>query len=788
MAKITNAPSATLTLDLERRKSFAFRLNVKNADGGAVDLTGARIRFVLKPAAFDDDHYDVTNIVVNQDGSIPPNEGAKGYCVFGFQAAELDQPPGEYYGSIVMWTSTGYSVTLLKLVVNILENTESDSMHVSYVASAPPTEIEVALRGNQVVNIYTQNLGVEAVQRGPCIRTTEAEINPALGATTQLAIAQVVPQAYPTGGLVELRPGDLVFQAGTGLAGKVFSVGDVNFQMTTILAPEAVAEGVVAASVPGMLDEALEPVSEVLEGRLSEESLSSTYVSKVLDSRRLTQAFRAPALARVLDKFLTGGGGIMLGRVGTTYSFYRALAAGLYLRTDLVEDSAEPGGFTLKQLRGVSAVAAMLSKPYGDASVASSGTWTTGTNVAAYNGGYVYSTAAGASKTFTTPAGVTSVGLRVPKITNGGGWYKVTIDGDATLADALPTAQEAVNLGMLLSTVLVANGGTLNPTDRVFDTYAPTTATNDYDAKVGLAANLAPGVHTVVVTNTGYMRGSSTGQRCYLAGFTYGTATSRPGDASSVIVPVAVLNSGLNSAWEHAEKFQPTGAATAAFVGNVHGWEAQDSFSIRVDDADTTLTDGQIVAANRSVQITRVSHFVNHENPTVTTANVEVIYTLGRFGLDIEDTITWAVPGTVSAAYAMLPMEGAASNVGGVVRFTRGGLLDCPAGPVTMVGASETDVYLGASKSAAAWMWGGKFGALLSMPAIEDYTEDWVRSAPHTSIEDRNLAASGRLSKIYMARTWSQAEAVVAGTVHHYKSRVTVGYFPSGAEASLASL
>ena len=237
MAKITNAPSATLTLDLERRKSFAFRLNVKNSDGTAVNLTGSRIRFVLKPASFDDDHYDVTNIVVNQDGVIPSNEGAKGYAVFGFQAAELDQPPGEYYGSIVMWTSTGYSVTLLKLVVNILENTESDSMHVSYVASAPPSEIEVELRGNQVVNVYTQNLGVEAIQRGPCIRTTVAEIATAIGATTQLAISQVVPQAYATGGLVELRPGDLVFQvlAGNVVAGRVFSVGDLNFQMTTVI-------------------------------------------------------------------------------------------------------------------------------------------------------------------------------------------------------------------------------------------------------------------------------------------------------------------------------------------------------------------------------------------------------------------------------------------------------------------------------------------------------------------------------------------------------------------------
>ena len=242
MAKITNAPSAVLTLDLERRKSFAFRLNVRNADGSAVNLTGARIRFVLKPATFDDDHYDVTNIVVNQDGSIPPNEGVTGYCVFGFQAAELDQPPGEYYGSVVMWTSTGYSVTLLKLVVNILENTESDSMHISYVPSAPPSEIEVVLRGNQVVNVYTQNLGVEAVQRGPCIRTTEAAIDPHLNATTQLAISQVVPQAYTNGGLVELRPGDLVFQAGlvgAVVAGRVFSVGDVHFQMTTVIGTEA---------------------------------------------------------------------------------------------------------------------------------------------------------------------------------------------------------------------------------------------------------------------------------------------------------------------------------------------------------------------------------------------------------------------------------------------------------------------------------------------------------------------------------------------------------------------
>ena len=239
MAKITNAPNASVTLDLERRKSFSFRLKVLNSDGSPVDLSGCRIRFVLKPEVFDDDHYDVTNIVVNQDGSIPLNGGSSGYCTFGFQAAELDQPPGEYYGSIVMWTADGYSVTLLKLVVNILENTESDSMHINYVPSVTPSEIEVKLRGSQTISVYTQNLGLEAIQRGPCVRTTNSVINPEMGAVTQLLISEIVPQTYFAGGLVELRPGDIVFQINdpASTAGRVFSVGDTTVQMMTILPP-----------------------------------------------------------------------------------------------------------------------------------------------------------------------------------------------------------------------------------------------------------------------------------------------------------------------------------------------------------------------------------------------------------------------------------------------------------------------------------------------------------------------------------------------------------------------
>ena len=240
MPRLSNSPRTPFTFDLERRKSYTFRLNLLNGDKTPVDLTGATLRFVVKDRAWDDDQFDITNLIFNSGAEIL--EPTDGYGTFIFQAAELDWDPGAYFYAIVLWAPDGFSGVVLKGAFNLLENTESDSMHISYVASSPPSEIEVALRGNQVVNVYTQNLGMDAIHRGPCIRTTEAAIDPHLNATTQLAISQVVQQAYPTGGLVELRPGDLVFQAGlvgAVVAGRIFSVGDTNFQMTTVLGTEA---------------------------------------------------------------------------------------------------------------------------------------------------------------------------------------------------------------------------------------------------------------------------------------------------------------------------------------------------------------------------------------------------------------------------------------------------------------------------------------------------------------------------------------------------------------------
>ncbi len=158
MAKLTNTPLQTLSFDLERRKSFLFRVNVLHTDGSAVDITGCTLRFVLKDTEYDDDHFDVTNILVNSEADIA--EPLEGYGIFSLQAAELDSEPGEYFFSLVLWTPDNFATVLSKGSINLLPNTESDSMHRLYTTATGAASIDAVLRGNGVLSITAGNLGV----------------------------------------------------------------------------------------------------------------------------------------------------------------------------------------------------------------------------------------------------------------------------------------------------------------------------------------------------------------------------------------------------------------------------------------------------------------------------------------------------------------------------------------------------------------------------------------------------------------------------------------------------
>lgn len=156
MARLTNSPTQTLALDLERRKSYSFRCVVLNNERSPLDLSGCVARFVMKEAEYDGDLYDMTNLIVNSEGVIASPES--GEISFSFQAAELDGPPGEYNYSVVLWTADGFSIVLLKGVLNLHPNTESLSVTRTYSAGTANAAVEIVLRGNDVIEVIANTV------------------------------------------------------------------------------------------------------------------------------------------------------------------------------------------------------------------------------------------------------------------------------------------------------------------------------------------------------------------------------------------------------------------------------------------------------------------------------------------------------------------------------------------------------------------------------------------------------------------------------------------------------
>lgn len=158
MAKLSNTPKQALNFDLERRKSYAFQVQVRTEDGNPIDLTGCTLRFVMKEGSFDDDPFDLLNVIVNSEALI--SDPTAGTASFAFQAAELDAPANEYDYSIVLWTPDGYSTLMCKGLVNILENSESHSMHQLYDLTSTASALELVMRSGDVIQINVAGVPV----------------------------------------------------------------------------------------------------------------------------------------------------------------------------------------------------------------------------------------------------------------------------------------------------------------------------------------------------------------------------------------------------------------------------------------------------------------------------------------------------------------------------------------------------------------------------------------------------------------------------------------------------
>jgi hypothetical protein len=395
--------------------------------------------------------------------------------------------------------------------------------------------------------------------------------------------------------------------------------------------------------------------------------------------------------------------------------------------------------------------------------------WSSVNDANAYGGEYRRNSTTGAYVEWTAPA-CEWLSMYVVYSGNAGA-FLVTIDGDATKANLLPTAQQLVDGGNLASTVLVANGGTLNPTDRIIDAYL-----NLWDAyefyHAFLADNLTNEAHTVRVTVTGYKDVGSSGVRLYFAGYGYGNdALTCASSGASLLKYYTTSNWTISNAlsiWEFAYQYKPTGATNFQWMGHTDSLKYVSRAYTQDGEALTPANDS--LYGGYEIIMTQVSE-VKHPESGPNVGSVTVAYKVGSSGLRVVHDLTWLVAGQGTAYPAMMPMLAA---------FNRGKNAISPTN-YTLSANDDSVVANAKSKALLLWQQTGLYGAMLYFPNLALINGFVNCTTSFAWLQDR----SDTINKGYISRSDTN-ESIAINDVWRSDAIYRVTRFASGAEAALA--
>jgi hypothetical protein len=450
------------------------------------------------------------------------------------------------------------------------------------------------------------------------------------------------------------------------------------------------------------------------------------------------------------------------------YDFYQEAGLGRYWRQAFnqpaVDYTGVPAGYDSPHSLGRQDMCVpALSSDQGDASFSYSGTWAAPLSQAGtYGGTYRYSNTTGSSFTWTSPAACTIIGHRHAGFSNCG-LTKVLVDGDATAANLLPTAQDYVDAGTYANTILIANGGTLNPTDRVWSLW-PFTGTQDgqtnVDQKVLIADNLANTTHTVQFVVTGYKTAAASSTIVTASGMFYGSPSITPTTASSEIIltnRIHYMAEGVATATEISHRTYPT-AGTPTWAGGSHGYEGGVSLAISLDGTPTTMTDGQILSASEIVitKATKLFH-PNVGAGSTATCDVTYVYTFDQQGLQIDRTDDWLTDLSCSTSYAASMTMNQLGTPGFVDKYANSGI----PGDTTLT--ANDNGFRGMAPAVVQWFWkdGGNLAASLDMfdetNRSASTNNDALAAPDYEFCQDYSVAGSTYLDKCYVTRVSASA-------------------------------
>lgn len=403
-----------------------------------------------------------------------------------------------------------------------------------------------------------------------------------------------------------------------------------------------------------------------------------------------------------------------------------------------------------------------------------SGAWTGGTDGSTVGGIFKYTNVAGRYIEFTTDVGVTKAGIEV-MFANNCGLAKVSIDGDLTLADQLVTAQSLVDAGTYPNTILIANGGTLNPTDRVIDCYVG-------PAYKWLSLSLDPSAaHVIRYTVTGYKRAAATGTYCgFYIFYIYGPGLynlNTPLYYYAETIKSISTTPSPKPVWEISWDMIPTGASTAQWLGHTNSLKFINLPAITVDGVAKTFANGDSFTGK---QIAMTMKFgVRHTEINAGATDVgtmDISYFLNaQNGLDIVHRVTWGTTGTALGYPCMLTLDSGT--------FTRCRTLGSSVGLLT----NHTGTYPVNTRNPLvyAWDYSGNVGAVMYMPDLQKNVLNWAAANPLYCLDFYCPSAdSGTWVKAYANRYENQT-AYAAGEVWESQCNYRVKWFEGGAQAAL---
>lgn len=146
---LTNSPSQLQMWRLEARKSFSLGVQFVDSRELGIDVTGCTVTFVLAQP----DWRGGAVVLTSDLGLVDPETGV---CRLDLQADDLDLAAGEYWATLTMLTSEGYSAAVVKIHLEVVGN--SDTATGTYDGDGWTTGITVKLGERQQLQVKMSNL------------------------------------------------------------------------------------------------------------------------------------------------------------------------------------------------------------------------------------------------------------------------------------------------------------------------------------------------------------------------------------------------------------------------------------------------------------------------------------------------------------------------------------------------------------------------------------------------------------------------------------------------------